>query len=416
MKKDKLMSPFAVFLLGINSIIGSGIFLLAPKIYQDAGVWSILAILLAGLSVWVISMSYANMARTYAENGGAFIYAKETFGPFAGYVVGMITWIAGTITLAGEVAALMVAAKMLYPNLSTQFLGLGLILLMGLLSYFGSSIISSLDNITSAVKILIVLVFIAGCVWLVKGSNFTPMTGLFSSGSGWRGFLAAYGTIFFFYTSFASLPINATKMQNPQKILPRMLTIVILTCTAVYVVIQAITVGALGASLPATAVPAAEAFSKIVGPIGVPIIVLAICISIFGVIVATSFNTPTILATLADQHEDVPMIVSKKNKFGTPVLALVFTTLGAMFIFSSGNYVFLSGLTVFMSFIQYVVTGLDNMRKKFIAVGTGTIFFSAVLLLSFTAQVLLVGVGIVIFLMLIYLLVREVAKYEMKAK
>ncbi|MCL2681799.1 MAG: amino acid permease, partial [Streptococcaceae bacterium] len=65
MKNEKLLSPFAVFLLGINSIIGSGIFLLSGKIYKDSGVWSLLAILLAGLSILVIAYSYANMSSVY---------------------------------------------------------------------------------------------------------------------------------------------------------------------------------------------------------------------------------------------------------------------------------------------------------------------------------------------------------------
>ena len=44
MKENKLLSPAAIFLLGVNSIIGSGIFLLSGKIYEDAGIWSLLEI------------------------------------------------------------------------------------------------------------------------------------------------------------------------------------------------------------------------------------------------------------------------------------------------------------------------------------------------------------------------------------
>ena len=59
MKENKLLSPAAIFLLGVNSIIGSGIFLLSGKIYEDAGIWSLLAILFAGLSIFVIAFAYA---------------------------------------------------------------------------------------------------------------------------------------------------------------------------------------------------------------------------------------------------------------------------------------------------------------------------------------------------------------------
>lgn len=409
MKESKLLSPSAIFLLGINSIIGSGIFLLAGKIYQDAGNWSLLAILLAGLSIFVIAFSYANMSKIYPENGGAFIYAKETFGRFPGFIVGIVTWILGTVTLATEVSALLTALKMIFPQINATIIGLLVIFFLGLISYFGTSIIASLDNVTSFVKILIVIVFIGTCAWLVRGVNFTGIHQLTDSSAlsgGLTGFLSAYGTIFFFFTGFSFLPINAEKMKNPAKNLPKMMAWVMVTCIAIYLIIQTITIGVLGNQLPHSVVPAATAFSKIIGSLGIPLFVIAICISIFGVIVATTFNTPTILASLAEAHEDVPMIVAKTNHFGTATWAIVLTTLGAMGLFLSGNYVFLSGLTVFMSFVQYLSTGLANIRKKFIWIGVGTVVFSLVLLTSFTVSVLVFGISILILLILIYFIVK----------
>mgnify|MGYP004501329181 FL=1 len=409
MKKPALLSPVAIYLLGINSIIGSGIFLLSGKIYQEAGLMSLGAILLAGLSVSVIAFAYANMSKIYSKNGGAFVYVKETFGRFPGFVVGMVTWILGTVTLATEVSALLTALKMILPHFNGLLFGLGLILLLGLLSYFGSALIAGLDNLTSFVKIALVMIFIFSCVWIVKGSHFSAENLLTASSvknSGLHGFLSAYGTVFFFFTGFSFLPVNAEKMKNPAKNLPKMLTLVMLTCLSVYLIIQAITIGVLGPSLVNTVVPAATAFSKIVGMIGIPLFVVGICLSILGVIVATTFNTPTILASLAQAHEDVPMFVAKTNRFGTPTWAIILSTLSAMALFLTGNYVFLSGLTVFMSFVQYLSTGLANLKKKFIWVGLGSSLFSLVLLTSFTLSVLVLGSGILLALILIYFIVK----------
>ena len=223
---------------------------------------------------------------------------------------------------------------------------------------------------------------------------------------GFKGFLSAYGTVFFFFTGFSFLPVNAEKMKNPAKNLPKMMSLVMLTCLAVYLIIQTITIGALGPELTKTLVPAATAFSKIVGSIGIPLFVVGICFSIFGVIVATTFNTPTILASLAQAHEDVPMFVSKNNRFGTPTWAIILTTVCGIALFLSGNYVFLSGLTVFMSFVQYLSTGLANIKKKFLLIGIGSVLFSLVLLTSFTLSVLILGLGILILLVMIYFVVK----------
>ncbi len=409
MKENKLLSPAAIFLLGVNSIIGSGIFLLSGKIYEDAGIWSLLAILCAGLSIFVIAFAYANMSKIYSKNGGAFVYAKETFGRFPGFIVGMVTWLLGTVTLATEVSALLTAMKMILPNLNSRLIGIIIILALGIISYFGSSIIAGLDNLTSFVKIVLVLGFIFTCLWLVRGLNFSSPNLLTASSAnigGFNGFLSAYGTVFFFFTGFSFLPVNAEKMKNPAKNLPKMMSLVMLTCLAVYLIIQTITIGALGPELTKTLVPAATAFSKIVGSIGIPLFVVGICFSIFGVIVATTFNTPTILASLAQAHEDVPMFVSKNNRFGTPTWAIILTTVCGIALFLSGNYVFLSGLTVFMSFVQYLSTGLANIKKKFLLIGIGSVLFSLVLLTSFTLSVLILGLGILILLVMIYFVVK----------
>ena len=409
MKENKLLSPAAIFLLGVNSIIGSGIFLLSGKIYEDAGIWSLLAILCAGLSIFVIAFAYANMSKIYSKNGGAFVYAKETFGRFPGFIVGMVTWLLGTVTLATEVSALLTAMKMILPNLNSRLIGIIIILALGIISYFGSSIIAGLDNLTSFVKIVLVLVFIFTCLWLVRGLNFSSPNLLTASSANlgvFKGFLSAYGTVFFFFTGFSFLPVNAEKMKNPAKNLPKMMSLVMLTCLAVYLIIQTITIGALGPELTKTLVPAATAFSKIVGSIGIPLFVVGICFSIFGVIVATTFNTPKILASLAQAHEDVPMFVSKNNRFGTPTWAIILTTVCGIALFLSGNYVFLSGLTVFMSFVQYLSTGLANIKKKFLLIGIGSVLFSLVLLTSFTLSVLILGLGILILLVMIYFVVK----------
>lgn len=82
MKENKLLSPAAIFLLGVNSIIGSGIFLLSGKIYEDAGIWSLLAILCAGLSIFVIAFAYANMSKIYSKMVELLFMLKKLLGVF----------------------------------------------------------------------------------------------------------------------------------------------------------------------------------------------------------------------------------------------------------------------------------------------------------------------------------------------
>lgn len=68
---NKTLSFASVILLGINGIIGSGIFLLPGTLYQEAGLGSVSAIVLAGLSTTLIALSYAMLASKIDDDGGA---------------------------------------------------------------------------------------------------------------------------------------------------------------------------------------------------------------------------------------------------------------------------------------------------------------------------------------------------------
>lgn len=69
MTKTKSLSFSSIILLGINGIVGSGIFLLPGTLYRQSGMLSIVAILMAGFSTLLIAMNYAVMASKIDAEG-----------------------------------------------------------------------------------------------------------------------------------------------------------------------------------------------------------------------------------------------------------------------------------------------------------------------------------------------------------
>lgn len=74
----------SVFLFGINSMVGSGIFLLPGVLFQEAGNWSLILILLAALAVLAMTYCYAEMAHHFSGNGAGWYYTYKEFGRFWG--------------------------------------------------------------------------------------------------------------------------------------------------------------------------------------------------------------------------------------------------------------------------------------------------------------------------------------------
>ena len=70
----------AVVALGINGVIGQGIFLLPGKAAARMGPASVLALLTGALLCLLIALCFAEVGSRFRGTGGAYLYAKEAFG------------------------------------------------------------------------------------------------------------------------------------------------------------------------------------------------------------------------------------------------------------------------------------------------------------------------------------------------
>ena len=81
------LTRFDVTCLGLNAIVGSGIFLLPDDLYRDMGALSPLAFLLCAVGLLPVALCYAEAASYSSETGGPYLYARDAFGPRAGFFV-----------------------------------------------------------------------------------------------------------------------------------------------------------------------------------------------------------------------------------------------------------------------------------------------------------------------------------------
>src|SRR5215831_9461338 len=78
----------------INGIIGSGIFGMPSAVANLVGVWSPLAVLLAGCGVFFVVLCFAEVGSRFDDAGGPYLYTRETFGPAVGFQVGwLLVWV-----------------------------------------------------------------------------------------------------------------------------------------------------------------------------------------------------------------------------------------------------------------------------------------------------------------------------------
>lgn len=358
----KKLGFYSVFFLGINSIIGSGIFLLPNKAYSDVGTASILVILLNTLLALTLALCFAESASRFSKNGSAFVYAKAAFGNFVGFEVGVFTWFIGIASFSAEVQGFLTALSSLYPNfadpVTNKISVIVICIFLALLNYSGVKFSKILNNVITVSKLIPLLFFIIVGIFFIKGSSFTPVVPKMMDGLSTGMFGAATLTIFYAFTGFDLMAVASEDMDNPKKNLPKAIICAIAFCSIFYMLIMLVSIGTLGDALGKTSVPIAAATAAMIGDAGFMFITIGSLVSIGGITIALSFIAPHSAEALAENGY-LPAIFKQKSRFDTPGYAIALTTLIVIALATYGNFIFLAGVTVVARLVEYIPTALS---------------------------------------------------------
>lgn len=357
-EKSHHLGFLSMVLLGINGIVGSGIFLLPGKVMSLAGNWSIIVYLFVTLLVLSIAWCFAQCATLFNRNGGAYVYAKEAFGDFIGFEIGIMRWVIGIMAWASLIVAFVTALGSIWPTSLQEPMRSVLILSLsgglGLLNIYGIRLFKHLNNLVTIAKLVPLVVFVLLGVFYVKQTHFTSLK--------WEeleaeSFGSAALVIFYAFSGFETLAVAAGEMKNPQRNLPLAIMIVISFCSFLYFFIQIIAIGLLGDALADSETPLADAAQLFLGDSGKWFVTLAMLISIGGTNLSASFITPRSGVALAEDGM-IPRWIGAKGRFDTPVWAIVLTIGLTALLALTGSFAHLVVVSVVSRFAQYISTCL----------------------------------------------------------
>ncbi|UQS86937.1 APC family permease [Nicoliella spurrieriana] len=365
MEKSTKLGFWSIVLMGINIIIGSGIFLIPGTGVKLFGPASILVLIFDAFLIFMVGLCFAECASHFNENGGAYVYTRKAFGNFWGYEVGIATWATRIVAEATIYAGLITALSGVFPQLQNPGPKYALITVIGLalitLNVMGIRISKVFNNILTVSKLLPLILLIAVGIFFLKPTNFQPffppeLTHM-------SNFSTAAVTLFYVFVGFEGLVVVAGEMKNTKRNLPLALLVVLLSVTIIYSLIFAVSIGVLGTNLSNTPVPLQAVFSTIAGPVGKWIIVVGSILSMGAIVVGSSFVTPRAGVALAN-HEMMPAFIKKRNRHDAPYIAIVISTCLVMLIAYSGTFVVLAQIASVARFVQYIPTCLSVIRFR----------------------------------------------------
>jgi amino acid transporter len=103
MTEEKLVrgiSRWDLTAIAINTIIGTGIFILPARVFGLIGTYSLLAFVACTIIIGFIILCFAEVSSRFSATGGMYLYAKEAFGSVVGFEVGWLYWIVRITTFA----------------------------------------------------------------------------------------------------------------------------------------------------------------------------------------------------------------------------------------------------------------------------------------------------------------------------
>jgi amino acid transporter len=349
---------WSIVLLGLNAVIGSGIFLLPGKAMALVGPGSIFVYIFMALVVMAIALCFAECAGRFTRNGASYVYARKAFGEFVGFEVGLMSWAVRIIAWAAMAMGFVTALSAVWPAALHEpyrtFLVLFILLGLSTLNVLGVKPMKLLNNLVTVGKLLPLALFVGIGAWFIHGGNFHPM---FPQGLTRDGFGGAALVIFYAFTGFESMAVAAEDMAEPRKNLPRAVLIVMAIAGIVYCAVQAIAVGTLGPALAKSAAPVADAAMAFMGSGGRWLVTLGALVSIGGINVASSFITPRTGVALAEDRM-APRPFGELNRFGAPHWSILVTVLFAIPVALSGSFVQLAAISMVSRFAQYLPTCL----------------------------------------------------------
>src|SRR6185436_12018704 len=112
------VGPLALLALGVNGIVGVGIFFAPADIAQRApGGASVLVFVLTALALVPVALAFAVLGSRFGEDGGPVVFARAAFGEAPAFLVG---WIAYVSAIASSSAVNVGLATALAPQLGLE--------------------------------------------------------------------------------------------------------------------------------------------------------------------------------------------------------------------------------------------------------------------------------------------------------
>jgi len=376
-KPPRQLGLFDGIMLVMGGIVGAGIFAnpseVAHRVHTPfliLGVWALGGLLaLAGAFIW------AELATRLPGAGGQYLYLREAYQPVVAFVYG---WVLLLVTQTGGMAAVAVLFAAYFRTLtgigsSNSVIAAVVLLILTGINCLGARIGS---NVQSALMLLKIGAIGALVVVGAAFSHSSHLSGPILDQPIAPGLLGSIGAamipVAFAYGGWQTATFVAGEMRDPRRDLSRGLVIGVLGVVLLYLAVNAVCLGVLGADgLDHTSTPASDLMRKALGQRGAQWIAVGIAISTLGFLSQSMLTAPRVYYAMARDGSFFKRVGQLSERSGAPVIAIVLQGAAATIVACSGSYGQILNFEVTVDFISFALTALAIFVLRRRGVGEG---------------------------------------------
>jgi basic amino acid/polyamine antiporter, APA family len=374
LKQDEsLVRAIGVFGLAaaiVNITIGGGIFRLPANIAASLGAAAPIAYIVCAAAMGLIVLCIADAGSRVPLTGGPYAYIGTAFGPYVGFVSGVLLWMLGTFATAAVSTIFASSLGVLVPGLSgrvaeSAVLAAALVF-WALINARGVTLGSRLNAVATVAKLLPLLLLAVAGLFYVRAENLqwttTPPAADIA-----RSCLL----LIFAFAGIEVALVPSGEVRDTARTVPRAIAVAMVGITALYILLQVVAQGILGDGLArATVSPLADAAGLSLGASARALLLAGGAISMFGYLGGMTLSMPRMVYAFARDGFLPPALASVDPRTQAPHRAIVVQSTLTFALAISGTFEKLAILANVAALWLYLGCALAAWRLRALGIGS----------------------------------------------
>ena len=306
-----------------NTTVGGGIFRLPAAVSGMIGAAAPIVYVVCAVTMGLIVLCFAEAGSRVSRTGGPYSYVEVVFGPYAGFMAGVLLWLLGTTAVASVASAYAGFAGAFVPALSGP-LARAMVLattfaVMTVVNVSGVKQASRLVAVLSLAKLLPLMILVGVGALAITPSNLA-VSEIPAASSVARTAIV----LIFAFTGVECALVPSGEMKNPSRTVPWAIAIGMTGITVLYLAIQTVAQGVLGPALAdAKSAPLAVVAEHVMGAPGRTLLLGGAIVSTLGYLSGMTLAVPRALFALARDGFLPKAVAHIHPRFHTPHVAIV---------------------------------------------------------------------------------------------